>query len=466
MSVRNIPAAGRRRSPWSWLPTLYVAEALPYVVINTLTVYLYTRMGIGKAEMAFFTGWLYLPWVIKPLWSPFVDIIGTKRTWTLTMQMLMGICFAAVAFLVPTSFFFASTLALFWLAAFFSATHDIAADGYYMLELSEHEQAAYVGVRSTFYRLGTLLASGGLVWVAGLIEMQGLPEGTTDVPHQRIVVAWSTVFCIVGVLMALIALYHWRFMPKAIHDKPRTERDFSGIIRNFGSTFATFFAKRGIVTALCFMLLFRLPEAICLKLVGPFLLDSRELGGLAMTTAQVGLANGIVGVIGILLGGILGGIAISRQGLRFWLWPMALSLTLPCIFYFLLALFQPETNSVGLLLINCAIFVEQFGYGFGFTAFMLYLIYFSAGPWKTAHYAFCTAFMALGMMLPGMAAGWLYEQLDPVGFFGPTHQGYVNFFLLVIVSSVFTFISCMLVKIDPKFGKKDVPSAQGHKAAE
>ena len=196
----------RRRSPWTWLPTLYVAEALPYVLVNTLTVYLYTKMGIGKAEMTFYTGWLYLPWVIKPFWSPFVDILSTKRAWTLAMQVLMGVCFAAIAFLIPASFFFAATLAFFWLAAFFSATHDIAADGYYMLELSDHDQAAYVGVRSTFYRLGSLLASGGLVWIAGLIELHGLPEGTEHVPHERVVVAWSTIFFIAGALLLIAVL--------------------------------------------------------------------------------------------------------------------------------------------------------------------------------------------------------------------------------------------------------------------
>lgn len=444
----------RRATPWSWLPTLYVAEALPYVVVNTITVFLYTKMGIGKAEMAFFTGWLYLPWVIKPFWSPFVDIFSTKRSWVLYMQLLMGICFACVAFLIPTSFFFAATLAFFWLAAFFSATHDIAADGYYMLELTEHEQAAFVGVRSTFYRLGSLLASGGLVWLAGIIEVHGLPEDAQPSP-ERIETAWSSIFYIVAAFMLLLVLYHWRFMPKAAADVPRRKKTFRQILVNFGRTFATFFAKKGIFEALAFMLLFRVPEAICLKLVGPFLLDSREMGGLAMTTADVGLANGIVGVIGILLGGILGGVVIAWRGLKFWLWPMACALTLPCILYFLLALLQPETNVTGLLFINVAIFIEQFGYGFGFTAFMLYLIYFSEGPWKTAHYAFCTAFMALGMMIPGMVAGLLYELLDSVQLFGSGHQGYVNFFAYVVVSSIFTFAACLLVKIDPKFGKKN-----------
>lgn len=444
----------KKHSPWFWLPSLYIAEALPYVVVNTLTVFLYTKMGIGKAEMAFYTGWLYLPWVIKPFWSPFVDIISSKRNWTLSMQFLMGICFASVAFLLPTSFYFASTLAFFWLAAFFSATHDIAADGYYMLELSEHEQAAYVGVRSTFYRIGSLLASGGLVWLAGIIELYGLDDGAV-VPQSRIIFAWSTVFLVVAIFLIAIALYHIMCMPRAAADQQRKETSVKEIADNFLSTFVTFFSKKGVLSAVAFMLLFRLPEAVCIKLVGPFLLDTRSVGGLALTTSQVGIANGITGVIGILTGGILGGIVISRNGLRFWLWPMACALTLPCILYFLLALFQPEGNIVGLIAINAAIFVEQFGYGFGFTAFMLYLIYFSEGQWKTAHYAFCTAFMALGMMIPGMAAGWIYEKLDTMAIFAQGNQGYVNFFSLVVILSVFTFIACTLVKIDPSFGRKN-----------
>lgn len=448
----------RSRSPWSWLPTLYVAEALPYVVVNTLTVLIYTEMGIGKAEMAFFTGWLYLPWVIKPFWSPFVDIFGTKRRWTISMQMLMGICFAAVAFLIPTSVFFSATLAFFWLAAFFSATHDIAADGYYMLELTEHDQAALVGVRSTFYRLGSLLASGGLVWLAGKIELYGLPENMTSVPHNRVVTAWTTILFITGALMGAIALYHSRFMPAAAADVPRKERNITQIIHNFGSTFSTFFSKPDILYAIAFMLLFRLPEAICIKLVAPFLHDAREIGGLGMTTSDIGIANGISGVVGILLGGVLGGVAISVKGLRFWLWPMAMALTLPCILYLVLAIWQPELSAWGLIGINSAIFVEQFGYGFGFSAFMLYLIYFSEGKWKTAHYAFCTAFMALGMMLPGMAAGWIYETLDSMQVFGSGHQGYINFFALVVLCSVFTFLACAMVKIDPRFGRKEKKS--------
>ena len=447
-------AESPHRSVWSWLPTLYVAEALPYVVVNTVTVLLYTRLGIGKTEMAFFTSWLYLPWVIKPLWSPFVDIISTKRRWVLWMQLVMGVAFASVIFLIPTSFFFAATLALFWIAAFCSATHDIAADGYYMLELTPHEQAAYVGWRSTFYRVGLLLGSGALVWLAGCIEMSGVPEGV-EPPHNNIVAAWMVYFAVVALLMLGIWFYHARRLPRPATD---VVADKSGRMadtwRNFASTFVTFFRKPHIFAALAFMLLYRLPEALCIKMVQPFFVDSPELGGLGMTTSQVGVANGLTGMIGILLGGILGGAAIARNGLKRWLWPMALCLTLPCALYALLAVWQPMLTPGAVVCVNVAVFVEQFGYGFGFTAFMLYLIYFSMGRWKTSHYAFCTAFMALGMMLPGMAAGWLYETLDNVNMFGAGHQGYINFFVFVLLSSVFTFIACLCVKIDPQFGKK------------
>lgn len=439
---------------WGWLPTLYFAEALPYVAVNTLTVLMYTKLNVDLATMTFYTGWLYLPWVIKPFWSPFVDIYSSKRKWVLCMQLLMGICFAAVALTIPASFFFSVTLGLFSLVAFFSATHDIAADGYYMLRLTDHEQAAYVGVRSTFYRIGSLFGSGALVWIAGCIEEAGAAE--KGVPtHSDILTAWSSVFWITGVLMLMIAFYHMRFMSVAKLDVAREEKNVKDIFRNFALTFSTFFQKKGVWGAIGFMLLFRLPEALCIKLVAPFLVSPRAEGGLELSTKAVGIANGLTGVVAILLGGIIGGIVISRGGLKRWLWPMALSLTLPCILYCVLAMVKPEADIPGLVFINIAIFVEQFGYGFGFTAFMLYLIYFSEGKWKTSHYAFCTAFMALGMMIPGMFAGDLHALLSNVRIFsGEGPQGYINFFWLVVICSIFTCLACSLVKIDPHFGKK------------
>lgn len=437
----DITSMARHLSPWWWIPTLYIAEGLPYFAVNTLTVLLYTRMGVGLSEMAFFTGWLYLPWVIKPFWSPFIDLFKTKRKWTIAMQLLMGIAFACIGLLLPSSGFFTTTLILFWITAFLSATHDVAADGYYMLELTSHQQAAYVGLRSTCYRIASVIGQGGLVILAGLLE-----ESWGNIP-----IAWATVFYILAAFFILVSIYHQRYMPKASGDRPAEAVTAKSIISDFLSAFATFFRKPSIVTALCFMLLYRLPEALCVKMVQPFLVSSRNLGGLELTTTEVGITNGTVGVIALLAGGIAGGLAIARKGLKAWLWPMALSLTLPCIFYCLLAMWQPTEFWI----IASAIGIEQFGYGFGFTAYMLYLIYFSTGEFKTSHYAFCTAFMALGMMVPGMFAGWLHDVFDQYNILGSNGPaGFVNFFWLVMISCIATFWVCAKVKIDPDFGKK------------
>ncbi|MDE7412313.1 MAG: MFS transporter [Muribaculaceae bacterium] len=440
--ISSTASTGRSRSPWFWIPTLYIAEGLPYFAVNTLTVLMYVNMNVSLTDMAFFTGWLYLPWVIKPFWSPFIDLFKTKRAWTIAMEGIICLMMAAVGFLLPLSFFFAATLVCFWIMAFASATHDIAADGYYMLELSDHDQAAYVGVRSTFYRIASVIGQGGLVMLAGHLE-----ETTGNVPGS-----WKTVFLLLAGLFLCITLYHTRFMPKAVSDRPVPGVTARTIVKDFAMTFVTFFKKPGIVAALCFMLLYRLPEALCLKLVQPFLVSPLADGGLGLTTKEVGFVNGTIGVITLLAGGILGGIAISRGGLKKWLWPMALSLTLPCAVYCWLSMAQPQNFS----LICTAIGFEQFGYGFGFTAFMLYLIYFSRGENKTSHYAFCTAFMALGMMLPGMAAGWLHETVSNFNIFGlGGPQGYINFFWIVVLSCIVTFAVCLSVKIDPQFGKKE-----------
>ena len=433
---------GTRVSPWRWIPTLYIAEGLPYFAVNTLTVLMYTNMGVGLKEMAFFTGWLYLPWVIKPFWSPFVDLIKTKRYWTIAMQIVMAVTMALVGLLLPTSGFFATTLICFWVMAFCSATHDIAADGYYMLELEEHEQAAYVGVRSTFYRIASVIGQGGLVILAGALEES----------CSTIATAWSYTFYLLSIFFVCIYLYHLLWgMPQPKRDQPRQGVTAGTIIRDFCMTFVTFFRKPYIWSAMAFMLLYRLPEAMCVKLLQPFLKASIAEGGLGLSTAEIGFVNGTVGVIALLAGGIVGGIAISRGGLKRWLMPMALSLALPCGVYCWLAMSQTDN----FMLICSAIAIEQFGYGFGFSAFMLYLIYFSRGESRTSHYAFCTAFMALGMMLPGMAAGWIHEQLSQINLFGGVGpQGYINFFWWVMVCCMATIVVSMIVKIDPKFGIK------------
>ena len=401
--------------------------------MNTLTVLMYTRMDIPKDEMAFFTGWLYLPWVIKPFWSPFVDLIRTKRWWTLLMQALICVAMALVSFFVLTPSFFSTTLIVFWLMAFFSATHDIAGDGYYMMALSEKDQARYVGVRSTFYRIASVIGQGGVV----------IFDGWMEETYGNIPLAWSFTFGLLSAVFLLIFLCDCFLMPKPERDRPLEGVTSKSILLDFGNTFVTFFQKKHIWIALAFMLLYRLPEALCLKLIQPFLIDPIEKGGLALTTKDVGIVNGTIGVIALLAGGILGGLAVAKGSLKRWLWPMALSLTLPCFVYCLFAYFQPQNFT----LICLGLGFEQFGYGFGFTAFMLYIMYFSVGKSQTSHYAFCTAFMALGMMIPGMFAGWIFNLCETYSAsIFQISTGYITFFSLIMITCLATFLAVMLVR--------------------
>ncbi|MDE6859641.1 MAG: MFS transporter [Duncaniella sp.] len=426
--TRNVKT-GKRRNPWFWIPTLYFAQGLPYVAVMTLSVIMYKRLDISNTDIALYTGWLYLPWVIKPFWSPFVDIISTKRRWTIAMQWLIAVGFAGIAFTLPTSLFFQLTLAIFWLVAFTSATHDIAADGYYMLALTEHEQSLYVGIRSTFYRIATVISQGALVIVAGQLE-----DSTGNIP-----LSWAIVFGIMSALFLGFAIYHSWALPKVEKPTPEPQRK-SEIWREFINVFVAFFRKKQVVTAIIFMLLYRLPEAQLVKLINPFLLDPVSAGGLGLSTSEVGIVYGTVGIIGLTIGGIIGGIVAAIGGLRKWLKPMAWSMSLTCLTFVYLS-FATEPS---LLSIIICVFVEQFGYGFGFTAYMLYLIYFSEGKHRTAHYSICTGFMALGMMLPGMAAGWIQETI-----------GYRSFFIWTMLCCVATIGVTYLLKVDPAFGKKE-----------
>lgn len=608
----------KKTSPWAWIPTLYFAQGLPYVAVMTISVIMYKRLGISNTDIALYTSWLYLPWVIKPFWSPFIDLLKTKRWWVVTMQMLVGAGLAGIAFTIPAPHFFQITLAIFWLVAFSSATHDIAADGFYMLALDTHDQAMYVGIRSTFYRVATIAGQGLLVILAGLLESNtgltplslevkagpqyaseiALPStdyvtdsnndemhfvatpavleiGTAANPAQvdsvnawvkqqniangfaapetaattqsstaakgqelskfelfikntfgenrertqhqltgnigvikvclsqqpkpgekvvlntvhktgdqsifltqgdriefnadnwnkpayitiqvdpklkeassasfestsgNIALAWSITFFVLAGFFIAICLYHKYILPKPASDRAVCEATASNIFKEFFATFVTFFKKKQVWVAVLFMLLYRLPEAQLVKLINPFLLDPKELGGLGMTTGQVGLVYGTIGILGLTVGGIIGGIVAAKGGLRRWLWPMAWSISLTCATFVYLSYYQPDS----LFIINLCVFIEQFGYGFGFTAYMLYLIYFSDGEHKTAHYAICTAFMALGMMLPGMAAGWLQELI-----------GYKHFFYWVMICCAATIAVCAFIKIDPNYGKKD-----------
>lgn len=416
-------------NPWLWVPSLYVAEGLPYVMVMMVSGIMYKRLDISNTELALYTSWLYLPWVIKPLWSPVVDLLKTKRFWILLMQFFIGVGLAGVALTVPADNFFRYTLAFFWLMAFSSATQDIAADGYYMISLDDHQQAWFVGVRTLAYRIAFISGQGLLVILAGHLE-----ETTGDIPF-----AWMITFLILAALFLFFVLYHLFILPHPKQDEERKEIDYKAFLTDYYKTFTVFFKRDKILIIIAFILLYRLGEGQLAKLASPFLLDAYEKGGLALTTSQVGLVYGTVGWIALSLGGILGGFAVAKQGLKFWIWWMLIAINLPDAVYIFLA----YTQTSNLLLINTCIAIEQFGYGFGFAAFLLYIIYISEGKFKTTHYAIATAFMALGNMLPGMISGWLQESV-----------GYKHFFILVLISTIPSFIVTRYIPLDSDFGKK------------
>lgn len=430
----------KTNNPWAWIPTLYFAEGIPYFIVNNISVIMFNNMGMSAGNMALSTSLLYLPWVIKPLWSPFVDLVRTKRWWIVTMQIIMTAAFALLALTLPHPSaevisqgntpvsIFILTLMIFYVTAFASATHDIAADGFYMIALNSKEASFFVGIRSTFYRLSSIFGQGVLVVIAGVLESR-----LSNVPR-----AWSITLIISAIIFAVITLWHTFSLPRPSEDASR-KIDASSIFREFGRTFATFFQKKGVLVAMLFMLLYRLPEAFLVKMMNPFLLNDQSVGGLGLSTEAVGLVYGTAGVAALTLGGILGGLYASRKGLKKSMWIMAAALTLPCLSFVFLSLFQPSN----IWLIASCVVLDQFGYGFGFTAYMLYLIYFSEGEFKTAHYSLCTAFMALSMMIPGMLAGYMQEWL-----------GYTGFFIIVMLCCLVTVAVTTIVKVDPEFGKK------------
>jgi len=419
--------------PWRWIPTLYFGQGLPYVVVMTLAVVMYKNLGVSNTEIALYTSWLYLPWVIKPLWSPLVDLLGRKRRWIVALQFTLGAALAMVALALPAPKFLQLTLAVLWLMAFASATHDIAADGFYMLALPQRAQAAFVGVRSTFYRLSMIAGQGGLVVLAGwLQERSGTPAA-----------AWSQVFWLLAGLFVLAGLYHAGVLPRPVADvaAPRS----ANFRADFVAVFLAFFRQPDIGRILAFLLLYRFAEAQLLKLVTPFMLDPRAAGGLGLRTQDVGVAYGTVGVAALTAGGLLGGWLVARHGLQRLLWPLVLCMHLPNTVFVALALWQPES----LALVSAAVALEQFGYGLGFTVYMVFMLMVAGGAdgsavHKTAHYALCTGFMALGMMLPGMGAGWLQERL-----------GYMWFFVWTCVATLPSFAAAAWLRVEPGFGRRD-----------
>ena len=419
----------KKKNAWLWIPTLYFASGLPYHAITSISDIMYKDMGISNSKIALYTSILLIPWTIKPLWSPIVEMVSTRRKWTLASQFLLAACFAAIALVIPSKHFLTLTLAAFFVGAFVSSTHDIALDGFYILGLPQEKQSFFSGIRNTFYRIATVFSSGFLVMLANKL---GENFGSDTL-------AWSATFAITGVIMLALWFYHTKAMPAPEKDIARTTKSINSAFSNYGDIIKTYFQKPGIWQALLFLLLFRFPEAQLAKMGKLFLMDSAANGGLALDKGEIGFIYGVIGVIGLIVGGITGGICISRKGLKYWLWPMVAAISLPDLVYVYMSAELPQNMTI----IGSSIFIEQLGYGFGFTAYTLYMIYFAQGNYPTAHFAISTAFMSLGMMLPGMFAGALEEWM-----------GYENFFIWVTACTLITFIVSALIKIDPGFGKK------------
>ena len=412
---------------WSWVPSLYFAEGLPYAFVMIVSVVLYKKLNISNTEIALYTSWLYLPWVIKPLWSPFVDIIKTKRYWIVLTQLVIGASLAGVALTIPTTNALQYTLVFFWLMAFSSSTHDIAADGFYMLGLSSHDQSWFIGIRNTFYRFAILFGQGIIVIIAGQLE------NITD----NLKLAWSLVFGILSGLFIILAAYHKWALPRPKNDQEEFNTAKEDIVKEYFEIIKAYFKKPQILLIVLFILLYRFGEAQLVKIAPLFMLDSYESGGLGLSTSEYGFIYGTLGIAMLTLGGIVGGFFIAKNGLKYWIIWMALAMKLPDLVYVYMAYSQPDNMT----LIGILVSIEQFGYGFGFTAYLLYMMMISDGNHKTAHYAICTGIMALGMMIPGMFSGDIQESV-----------GYTSFFYWVMLSTIPGLILIKFISIDSNFG--------------
>ena len=422
----------KKISPWSWVPTLYFAEGLPNVLVTGLAAVMYMQMGLSDAELGLYTGWLALPWVVKPLWSPFIDLLKTKRWWVLSMQLLISSALAGIAFTLPTAFWFQASMFFFFVMAFASATHDISADGFYMIELDDHRQAMFVGIRNTFYRLAVIFGNGILVSLAGVLQI---------IFRNRIAFTWSIIFYGLAGLFIALWLYHGLKLPRPDSDgqKDSTVSEVAKGLKKMFTAFLTKFPLRDTIFVLVFLLFYRFPEALLNTMTKTFLMRPNSSGGLGLSPQEYGLANGTIGLIGLLLGGILGGILVSRDGMKRWLWPMVCAITLPDVVYIILS----YTLCSNIVIVSTCPFIEQFGYGLGFTILTLYMLYYSQGKYKTSHYAICTGISYLGLMLPGMLSGYIKDAV-----------GYHTFFIIVMASCIITFLVTAFLKFDPMFGKK------------
>ncbi|MDE5899771.1 MAG: MFS transporter [Muribaculaceae bacterium] len=422
-----------KTNPIAWVPTVYFAMGLPFVALNLVSVIMFNNLGVDKTEIAFWTSLLTLPYTLKFLWSPLLEIYWTKKNFVVTTQALSGFCFALIAFVLPLPDFFSWSVAIMGMIALSGATHDIATDGIYLTALDKKTQSTYIGWQGAFYNLAKVLANGGLVWLAGMLMNHYKAENPERAPFY----AWMIIMGLLGVLLIALAVYHFFVLPKGSRESnaPRSGRE---AMTQLWEVLADFFRKPGIWIYILFIVCYRLTEGFAIKMVPIFLQAPHSEGGLAMTNEQMGTIYGIFGTVAFIVGSILGGYYIARLTLRRALFSLVCIFNVPFIIYFLFSEFLPES----LWVIGAGLVTEYFCYGFGFVGLTLFMMQQVApGKHSMAHYAFASAIMNLGVMLPGMASGWLCEQM-----------GYSHFFLFALFTAIPTFI---LVKLLPFHHSED-----------
>lgn len=425
-----------KRSPIAWVPTAYFAMGLPFVVLNMVTVLMFKGLGVEDKLITFWTSLILLPWTLKPLWSPFLELFKTKKFIVVLTQLVTGVTFGLVAFSLNLPHFFSVAIALLAIIAFSGATHDIVCDGVYMSELTPSEQAKYIGWQGAFYNIAKIVATGGLVYLAGvLIEKYGGGSGAdaeaTILASRK---AWMIIMSVLCAVMVLLGIYHIFMLPSGKKREQKEQRTAGQVMNELGNVLLAFFKKSHIVYYLFFIILYRFAEGFVMKIVPLFLKADRAMGGLGLSEKEIGLYYGSYGAAAFVLGSLLAGYYISSRGLRKTLFSLCCIFNLPFVVYAFFAFFQPESG----IIICSGIVFEYFGYGFGFVGLTLFMMQQVApGPHQMAHYAFASGIMNLGVMLPGMLSGWVCETL---GEWFNKPGGYEPFFIFVLFATIPAFL--------------------------
>ena len=423
------------RSPLAWVPTLYFAMGMPFVVLNMVSAVMFKDLQIPDAQIAFWTSLIMWPWTIKFLWSPFLEIFRTKKFFVVTTQLLSGVLFGLAALTLHLPTFFAVTVAVFAVVAFSGATHDIAADGVYMSELNATDQAKYIGWQGAFYNLAKLVATGGLVWLAGWLYERFSAAGTET--FDAYVQSWTIVMAILGIVLFALGIYHWKILPTggAAAEKHSLREGLHGL----REVITDFFTKKHIWYYIAFIILYRLGEGFVMKIVPLFLKADTAVGGLGLSNQQIGLYYGTFGAGAFLLGSLLAGYYIAHRGLKRTLFTLCCIFNVPFVVYALLAWMQPSQ----MWIVGGGIILEYFGYGFGFVGLTLFMMQQVApGRHQMAHYAFASGIMNLSVMMTGAVSGYLSDWL-----------GYAHFFVLVLLFTIPAFLITWFVPFTYPDGK-------------